>query len=244
MRFLGIDLETTGIEFDKYEITEVGVVLIEAPLLQSKPLIENKLMCKVSGEVSDEITELTKITKPMLEEFGHPLKTVLESLEILCVQRKPDFIVAHNGEIFDKPWLKYHAEKSGVDLSTLLSTPWIDTAADIPESRFGTRKLSYMAAECGFLNHGAHSALDDVKTMLRVLGHCDLPLIIERSKEPWVVVRAFTDYTQKELAKKAKFSWQDCGSGKVYDKQWVKRMKKNDFEAFQKIAPFKCAIVG
>lgn len=243
MRFLGLDLETTGIDFNTCEILEVGVVLQDTPLLTSKPLIQLSDLCLISGKISEEIYKLTKIDDNMVSEFGKPVAQIIANVEEICRRYQPDYIVAHNGEIFDKPWIFHHAKENGVDITRLQSIPWIDTAADIPEDKFGTRKLTYMAAECGFLNPGAHSALDDVKTMMRVLGHCDIDYIVKRAAEPWVVVRAFTDYPQRELAKAAKFSWQECG-GKTYDKQWVKRMKKSDFDAFQKTAPFKCAIIG
>ena len=242
MLFCGIDIETTGVE-PTSEITELSWVFMQDPLFSTPPLIRQNF-CKVNVAVPAEITKLTGIDGPFLERHGSSFKNSLWILEQELGIYKPDFIVAHNGENFDKPMLASWSKKLELPANKLLATPWLDTAADLPEGTFPTNKLAYMAAECGFLNPFPHSAVLDILTMFRVLSKCDIAQVISRSKEPWVVMQAMVDFDTKDLAKKRKFRWQDCGSGKVYDRSWVKRVKACDVEKEKELAEFKTVIIG
>lgn len=242
MLFCGIDIETTGVTPES-EITELSWVFMEDPLFKTPPVIRQNF-CKTKFPVPENITTLTGISDKTLETWGQSLQNALFFLEQELGIYKPDFIVAHNGTSFDRPMLERWATNEKIPARRLLETPWLDTAADIPEGRFPTGKLSYMAAECGFLNPFPHSAVLDILTMFRVLSHCDIPLVIARSKEPWVTVQALVSFKTKELAKKRRFRWQDCGDGKVHSEKWVKRVKACDVENEKELAEFQVVIIG
>jgi hypothetical protein len=108
--------------------------------------------------------------------------------------------------------------------------PWIDTLTDIPyPAEISTRKLSYLAADHGFINPFQHRALFDVLTMLNVLSRYELGAILEFQQIPWVTIQANVSYDDRMLAKEARFFWQAIGD-KKYPNKWVKRIKKNVFE--------------
>jgi DNA polymerase-3 subunit epsilon len=245
MILCGVDIETTGVELTS-EITELSYVFMEVPLFKTPPVIRQHFCIIEEETIPSEITDLTGIDKRFLGTFamGNSVKNAIWLFEQELAIYQPDYIVAHNGQLFDKPMIEHWAKKHSLVCHRISKTPWIDTAADLPEGSFPTNKLSYMAAECGFLNPFPHSAVLDILTMFRVLAKCDIDKVIERLKEPWVTVQALVDYNTKDLAKKRKFRWQDCGDGKTYDKTWVKRIKQCDLDQEKSSSDFKIVVIG
>jgi DNA polymerase-3 subunit epsilon len=231
-----IDLETTGLEFKKgAELLELGFVIMDTPLFRTPPVIEQHY-CKVRG-VPPHITELTGISQNFATRNGAPVELALESLKHAVEAQKVEYMVAHNGEIFDQPFLFDVCYEHKFDLQNVFDLPWIDTAGDIPEDQFGTRSLTYMAAECGFINPFPHSAVFDCLTTAKVLSHVDLDTVIARSRDPWIVVQAKVGYEDRQKAKDLKFRWQQAGNSE-YPKMWVKRIKESDFDSLRKQAGF------
>lgn len=241
MLICGIDIETTGLTNDA-ELTEVSWVFMELPLFSTPPVVRQNY-CKISAPVSDEILALTKLDKPFLDTWGMKAGDVLWLLEQELGVHRPEFIVAHNGENFDKPFLLHKCTSMGLPSNRLKNTPWLDTGQDLPADKFGSSKLAYMAAECGFINPFPHSAVLDILTMFRVLQACDIDRVIERSREPWVVLQALVKYDDRELAKKRKFRWQDCGSGEIHPKSWVKKVKLSEVDKEKSEAGFEIVVL-
>jgi DNA polymerase III subunit epsilon len=242
MKLLFLDIETTGLNFEEgARLTEVSWVLMTTPLFKMPPSIY-QLFVNPGMPIPENITALTGITDELIAEYGMPPVHALEILRENIERHKPDAIVAHNGENFDKPFLMLEAKNHGVKLENLFNLPWIDTGADLPEGRFPTTKLTYMAAECGFLNPFPHSAVFDCLTTAKVLANCDIEAVLKRSQEPFVTARAMVAFDKKEEAKKLRFRWQEAGN-KVYEKAWVKRVKQSDFETLKASAPFPVVIV-
>lgn len=242
MRIAGLDLETTGLDFDRDHITEIAWIIKDVGV--KKPYIQKSFLIHTDGiEIPDNIVELTGITKKHLDVAGADFNDVMaELLEDLITV---DYIVAHNGENFDKPMLLSNMRRHGTDPSFIANfneMPWLDTKADIVYPASWSTSLRYVAAELGFLNPFSHSALFDVATMLRVFESFDVEKIIERSKEPWVTLKASVSYDDRDKAKKRRFSWEQAG-GKVYLKTWVKRVKISDAEKEKSEADFPIVIL-
>ena len=231
MRVAGVDIETTGLDPEKDQITEIGWAIMDVPL-GGKPLKVESHLCLIDGPVPDEITKLTSITTSMLVEFGIPLGLALRELEMAIKSHKVDYVVAHNGNRFDRPFL----EKAGLEVSI----PWLDTM----EIDYGTRhrNLTYLAAVHGFVNPYPHAALFDVMATLKVLSFQDLDKFIAGSKLPWVVIRAMVSYDDRDMAKARGFSWQDI-DGKIYQKCWVKKVKADEVATEKKDATFTVVTV-
>jgi DNA polymerase-3 subunit epsilon len=242
MRLLGLDLETTGFNTGTDRAIELGVCLWDT---ERRTPIEfggvylidegiRELMRK--PDVSDMCRRVSGIELDDLEEFGlAPVEAFDHFLEYLRKHRV-DYIVAHNGENYDKPLLLAELSRHG------LKNPlpeWIDTRFDIPfKTEPDSRKLKHLALDCGFINPFAHRAATDVLTMMRVLDHYPLQDILEYRKIPFITVRAVVTYDEREKAKAQRYSWERLGE-KVYPKRWVKRIKANLLEDERKRCDFE-----
>jgi DNA polymerase-3 subunit epsilon len=177
--------------------------------------------------LSDQIIQLTGLTDDILKEFGTPPAPNLEWLDEFVEKHHVDYIVAHNGENFDKPLLYAELSRNGVAGDRLRRLPWIDTRTDIPfPTEPDSRRLRHLALDCGFINPFEHRAIFDVLTMLRVLGHYPIQDVLEYQKIPFTTVRALVSYQDREQAKSQRYSWEKIGD-KTFPKMWVKRIKLN-----------------
>jgi DNA polymerase III epsilon subunit-like protein len=226
--WLALDFESTGLDFVKDRIIEVGAVLWSTG--QRKCLESQGFLVKSDVPVSAEITKITGITQSAVDKFGYDSAGSLETVMDLIASA--DAVIGHNVTRFDRKMLYAWAAREGInDLPDML---WIDTFTDLPDT-FAT-KLGYMAADSGFVNLFPHSALTDCLTVLKLVEKYDIEKVIERAKSPMVVVQAHQDRGQNELAKKAKFRW------RPETKQWWKFVKEIDLEAFAKDLPFDVSV--
>lgn len=231
MRLLGLDFETTGLDHQKDRITEMGACLWDVEM--KRPLMTVGVFMHEEGfpSLSPEIVRLTGLTDDILREFGTAPKANFDWLESFVSKHKVDYVVAHNGENFDKPFLLAELARHCVDSAQLRILPWIDTRTDIPfPSEPDSRRLRHLALDCGFINPFEHRAVFDVLTMLKVLSHYPIEQVIEYQKIPWAVVRAVVSYDNRELAKKQRYSWEKVGD-KNYPKWWVKKVKETQLQA-------------
>ena len=201
MLVLGLDLETTGLDANTNEIIEIGAVIWDWD--RQVPVQILSELIRSSQCVPEEIVSLTGITDQDLQRWGIPLSDGLRHLHDLAQQ--VEFIVAHNGVMFDRlflerGWLLYP--------ETRCDQPWIDTLTDLPlPAGIGTRKLTYLAAEHGFLNPYSHRAVFDVLTMLRVLSHYPAAEVLRMQSSPTTKVVAQVSYEEREQAKSEGFKW-------------------------------------
>lgn len=242
MRLLGLDLETTGLDTAKDRITELGVALWDVET--KRPLYVADQFFHEEGfpTLSSEIVKLTGITDQILAEFGLPPRIILEQLEEIVTRHKPDYIVAHNGEGFDRPLLLAELDRHGVVGSTLRGLPWIDSRSDIPHpTEPDSRRLRHLALDCGFINPFEHRALFDVLTMLRVLSHYPIDEVLAYRALPSAIARAivpapWTDGgVGNSWVKSRRYGWERCGDG-IFPKQWVRKIKLNLLEEEQAAA--------
>jgi len=150
-----------------------------------------------------------------------------------------DFIVAHNGTNFDRPFLIHELDKLGIDATTLRKLPWIDTRRDIkyPVGKEPKSKaLQHLLAGKRYIPAIAHRALADAANTMWLLSHYDIEEILEYRKIPWIVVSPAVSFAEKDIAKEQGYSWQEINH-KIYTKSWVKLIKKNELEAERKKFP-------
>ena len=221
MRILGLDFETTGFDPHKERVLEIGAVVWDTD--SSVPLATQSEILSPEGleAVPKESQDVHGISMEVIKEYGIPSKVGFERLIYLL--NTCEFAVAHNAK-FDRSFFEAEVKRLGISFDTS-KVHWIDTMTDIlyPES-ITTRKLSYLAAEHGFLNHHSHRALTDVLAMLGVLKNYDIQGIIERSMSPTVHVVAKVTFEEKDLAKAAGFRWNPK------QKAWFKELKEMDLE--------------
>ena len=215
MIILGLDVETTGLNADTDEITEIGAVLWDwkrkAPVKIFNELIQ------VESNISQEITDITGIDNELCKEYGVPLWHAIDELDKLIAIT--DYCMAHNAE-FDRKFI----DKAYIDrgYKTYPDFMWIDSRTDVPWKKVNSRKLGYLAADHGFLNPFAHRALFDVLTMLKLASLYDIDQIIERSESSVITLQAGVRFHEKDLAKSAGFHWEPI------TKRWLMDIKECD----------------
>jgi DNA polymerase-3 subunit epsilon len=240
MLVVGFDVETTGLDVTKEHITQVGAVLWDTAAGPGRKRAKIKIDVSVNNplivELDPKITELTGIVKDDLTTFGQEPKAVFETVNRIMAQAEA--IVAHNGNLFDKPMWEHNARRFGVEPVQRL---WIDTTCDIdypPEIQ--TRKLVHLAAEHSFLNPFPHDAMSDVMTMLKIADRYDWKKIVEWAKSPTLVIRADSTFQQKELVKKQNYRWNN--EQKIWTKS-IKEFQLADAQAAAKEAGFKVTVL-
>lgn len=254
MILCGIDIETTGLERDKDFVTELGYVIKKYG--DPKPLAVVSELIKLPEGVTipEEITRLTKITAEHLALGGQKFSHIMRMLSVNLTNFKVDYIVAHNGNYFDRPFLESCLKRAELGcFDNITGTPWLDTASDVPYgSEFGSKNLTYVCATLGFLNPFPHAAVFDANCCLKILEAFDINEVIARANEPKVIVRAVcmapwddkAPEGQKETdrAKALGFRWERAGD-RHFPKWWVKIGRKSEFVEEQKTVPFPLVIL-
>ncbi len=226
MILCGLDLETSGLNADTDEILEIGLCLWDTD--EKKPLKMESLLIKDNAhKVNSESYGVNHISQFDLEQFGTTYDLAMARVEVFFV--KADYVVAHNGNLFDKPFLLKNIERRiGPKLPDKY---WIDTSVDIiyPE-KIKTRSLSYLATEHGFMNPFAHRALFDVLTMLRILSFYDIEEVVAISRQPNILLQAIG---QKPWDDGGKSNDEIRSHGYRWDggsKKWLKTIKEGQLE--------------
>jgi DNA polymerase-3 subunit epsilon len=172
-------------------------------------------MVLIHGTVSQEITEITGITNEDLKTSALPPEESYKKL--LDMAKGCDYVVAHNGRDFDKPFVNRGLKEFGLSLDL----PWIDTIYDVPyPEKITSRKLVHLCAEHGFLNPFSHRAVFDVLSMLNVMSRYDFSAIEDMYKSPQMKLIAKVSFEEKDKAKRAGFRWDPS------EKVWYKSMKE------------------
>lgn len=231
MLILGIDFETTWTSPVNVMLArplEIGAVLWETETKKPAMIYSNFLFESDHPRSPLELVELTGITDDMRERFGVSPRTGLSQLNALM--RMADYIVAHNGNEFDKPIYFEECGRLGLEP---VHKKWLDTKTDLPlPPTIKTTKLTYLAAEHGFANPFAHRAVFDVLTMLKILDIYDIKKVVELSLEPSYRVVASVSYNDRNLAKDRGFHWDG------ENKRWMKVVKKSNLEKETNDIPF------
>jgi DNA polymerase-3 subunit epsilon len=217
MLVLGIDLETTGLSTKEDEIIELGAVVWETKTNKPVAMLNHLIKQPNKGQLSSTIIDITGITDEDLDNFGIDEQVAIN--EFIQLARKCQYIIAHNGNHFDKPFIDKAVTRHGLELDM----PWIDSMLDVPFT-CATKKLTYLAAEHNFLNPFSHRALFDVLTMLNVCSNYDWQDIVKRSESPTITVVANVTKENRNLAKSKGFRWD------APNVRWIKYMKQCDLD--------------
>lgn len=209
-----VDVETTGLDAEAGEIIELAVLSLCS---KTKQLItmSSFLIKPKKNKISKEIESVTGITQDMIDRHGvdkdfkdNYIKDLISNCDYLC---------AHNAT-FDRSFI----ENTYGDIGK----PWIDTLTDLPLKAYsgGSKRLTYLATDHGFVNPFPHRALPDVLTMARILMEYDIEEVIKRAESPLCRLIASVSFNDREKPKKAGFTWEP----KI--KKWQKDIKLCDYE--------------
>lgn len=107
-RYVVWDLETTGFTPEDCEITEIGAMLVvDGEVKEKKSWLLNHGI-----EIPEKITEITGITKALLDAEGRDPKECMD--EFLAMMNGVQAHLTHNGIRFDIPFLIGSMTKHGV----------------------------------------------------------------------------------------------------------------------------------
>ena len=213
MLVLGIDVDTTGLNPAQDEIIELGAVVWDVE--QKKPMQLLSDLILIHGSVSPEITEITGISNADLKASGLAPEDSYKKL--LAMSSQCDYVVAHNGRDFDKPFV----DRALKEFELSLDLPWLDTLYDVPYAvKISSRKLVHLCAEHGFLNPFSHRAVFDVLSMMTVFSQYDFAEIEEMYKSPQRKLIAKVSFEEKDKAKRAGFRWDPS------ERVWYKNLKE------------------
>lgn len=230
MRLLGLDLETDDVDVLTANITGVGLAIYDTKHNYITQTLSTLVQLPGGKRVSQEIADITKISNSMLNEYGVIPDDSVCGLPAMISDmiQQTDYVVAFNGNNFDRPILERFLEEHEAELPNI---PWIDVMTDIlypPDCTY--RSLTYVAAFHGFLNPFPHHPLFDVMTALKILNMYDLEEVVERSKSPVIAFSASVSFKDKQLAKDNHFKWSDVGDCKYNGKKtWYIEMKECDY---------------
>ncbi len=210
------DFETDGLDVEKDHPVEVGVILytttFKRVVMAESFLVDNEI------PISKELTEIHKVTTGMATKFGLVPGDGLSRLQNYFDMA--DTIVGKNIVDFDLPMYRSWCKRENVEP---ISKPVIDIETDLPGVE--SKKLSYMAADAGFLNPFPHASLPDAWTSLRLIElQPDFNKVVERAKSPRVYVKAHVDFDSNYLAKERKYRWDPT------TKTWFKIIKEMDLQ--------------
>lgn len=226
MRVIGWDLESTGLDITKDRILEIGAVLYDTD--DKIPLaVFSETILPDNVEFREGYESPTGLKRANIMEFGIDFRTAMAILGVLVNKHGPDAIVGHNIVGYDLPMLRHEAERAQIEVPFLLGLPVIDTRHDLPfKKEPSSRRQEHLAAEHGFLNPFPHRAVFDVMTCLRLLSCYDFQEVYAMSKIPFVTMRAFVSYDDRQKAKDLRYSWEEA-AGKKFPKCWVKAVREN-----------------
>jgi DNA polymerase-3 subunit epsilon len=232
-----VDFETTGLDPLTCGPVEVAAVVVEPDSDRVIASVSTVIyeMDYGATPLSDEVSALTGLTDADLLRHGIPAIAALSQLEYLVKQHKVTHVVAHNGEGYDRKIMRRFCPP-------LAELPWVDTITDVPYPNFSSRKLIYLAAEYGFVNPFPHSALGDCLTVLRILRAFPWKVVEERSRSPFVFVRADVSYDDRQLAKDQRYFWERFDDFTL-PKAWIKRLKECDLAAESARCPFPVRVI-
>lgn len=223
IKVLSLDVETTGLEINEARITEIGACLFDID--NNLPILLLSRLIKSEVKIPTEVTLKTKLTNELIEEFGVSIKDGLAELSYLAIKGRPDYILAHNGNSFDRPIIMAEIKRHSIDMCGFESIPWIDSKTDIPfEIQPDSMRLNHLAMDAGFINPFQHRALFDCMTTLKVISSFKFEDIVAYSKIPKIKIRALTDYHQKDLAKARSYQWDSA------NKIWTKEIGQDKLQ--------------
>lgn len=161
--YIIIDIETTGLSPKTgCEITEIAAIKVDKAT--NKVIETFSSLININGEVPYFITNLTGITKRMLDKDGKDLVDTLCKLDEFCGSRD---IYAHNAP-FDKGFIRHYLEMHNISYQ---ESTWIDTISIFRQKFPGrkTYKLESLIIDFKLADKEDHRALSDAMYTLELL---------------------------------------------------------------------------
>jgi DNA polymerase-3 subunit epsilon len=227
-----IDVETTGLDQQKDEIIELGMVkfdyLPDGRIAGLRDVFTS--FNEASGPIPPEVSALTGITDEMVA--GHRIDEAAVSSFVADAM----IVIAHNAG-FDRKFAERY-------WPILQHKAWGCSATEVEWRKYGFEgsRLGYLLNGAGFF-HQAHRAVDDCHAMLEILafelptiGKSALAVLLEQARRKTMRVWAEqSPFDLKNALKRRGYRWSDGTDGRP--RSWyidVDEIKLQDEIAFLK----------
>jgi len=209
---LCLDTETTGLNYAKDKVIELGIVAFEFDPVTGEIF---RISERYSGfedpgmPLPDEIREITGITDEMVRGQA------FDDRQINALAQQAHLVIAHNAA-FDRKFVEAR-------FPAFAKIPWACTVSQIDwnAERVSSRTLEYLLFKTGALTINAHRALDDAEGVLGLLlerlpvsGTPIFQSLLKRANE--VTSRLFAvsaPFDKKDLLKDRGYRWNDGSLG-------------------------------
>lgn len=212
-----LDTETTALTPAQGQCIEVGAILFSVPTRTVLTQVSFLLPCEnnPAEAINGIAASATRLQQPWPEAL-----TCFNAMVEAC-----DAVLAHNAA-FDRQWFS-----SANPPLTELDRPWICSMDDMrwPSDRQLKPNPSVrdLALAYGVPVWAAHRALTDCIYLAQVLERCDeLEQQLQAALEPRRLYKAQLSYSERHLAKKAGFRWNDAVQG-----AWTRRLSQREAKA-------------
>lgn len=154
-----VDTETTGMNPDKDEIIELGLVVVAVGATSGRAfevLDSYGALEEPRGPIPPETTRVHGITDEMV------LGQRIDDRRVQSMLKDVGLVIAHNAR-FDRRFLEKR-------LPVFADLPWACSVKEVAwqQEGFGSQKLDYILMQCGYF-HEAHRAEADCLALLEVL---------------------------------------------------------------------------
>ncbi len=219
-----LDTETTGLDHAKDEIIEIAIrkwIYHKRDHYLIKPIEKySELNEPVRNEISDQITELTGITKEDVK--GRKIDWAVVSKMIA----ESDFVLAHNAG-FDRPMIEAIPQVCEISASKI----WTCSFKQVDWGKMGflSAKQELLSIFHGFYYSG-HRALTDIDALANILLHGDyLKEILANAKTKQVRVDCVqAPFETKDILKQSGFSWD------APNRFWTRLVSESDIDEMKR----------
>lgn len=253
MNVLLIDTETTGLNFEKDRIIEIGAIATGNDFTEVLGSVSVLVHDVDYPPLTEEIQKLTGI-KPDMFDAAYVPGDALAVVENLMRTHACSMIVAYNAS-FDRQMIVAEANRHG-SLGLHWEKPWVCAMRDLEGNKeFKCLRLSHLALDKGIAVDPAslHRAIDDVELMRKMLVKSQVTAkdLYAYSQVPYIFVAALVPHPRepdsaekRELAKKHGYSWQQVKDDpRVFEKRWVKKIKETDLEKEKQSCPLVIRVI-
>lgn len=205
-----LDTETSSLDPTTGHLLEVAVAVWS---IEHRSLIRARSW--LVRAPSNEAVDINGIPEALLS-LGANRDEVMS--EVYEASKVCDVVVAHNAP-FDWKWFTPEIQ----------SLAWADSCNDMEWPRpSSSRGLTALALAHGLGVASAHRALDDVMTLVRLFERAaelgaNIEAMVQRALRPKALFQAMVSFEDRELAKAARFRWNEDGT-----KRWLRSMPPDD----------------
>jgi len=200
-----IDFETTGLDTEHDEAVEFCAMVYEPVSRRYLKTFEGFFQATYTEKSKAMLNDLCGLDTDHIAIFlddHDQFRNLCQFIDSGAITH----FVAHNAP-FDRAFFNRCCMKI---LGRIPEVTWIDSGVDYPfRDGIKTKRLSYLAADHGFLNPFAHRAFADCLTLYGITKQYDWQDILKYSLIPTVRIQAMVSYADKDKAKNAGFRWDD-----------------------------------